>query len=514
MPTEIELKLRIAATDIAKLKRHPAITSLLSEKPKTRRLVSIYYDTPQLALLDQHISLRVRRMSGGWFQAVKSGGGSLAGLHQRMEWEDIVASAQPDFTKITDPTLEQLFASEELRAALKPIFTTDMQRTEWQLIYPDATHIELALDVGHVIIDNEKRDVICEIELEIKSGHHARLFELALELQKTIPLELENVSKAQRGYAFYRPCPPTIKKASATHLEPSATAADAFRQIAWECLAHLQGNQDVVLYGDDIEGVHQMRVALRRLRSLFSVFSAVVNRASSVALIAEIKWISELLGQARDLDVFISETLPPMLDAMQQPPGLLQLLEKACHAQTRAYADIRTALHSQRYHRLLLAMGVWLENRVWVIPESAQLTVSELSRQILSKRHKQLKKHGQRLAHMHPEERHETRITAKKFRYAAEFFTSLSTDSSKNFIKALADVQGILGILNDIATTEGLIQRLIGARPNAALNTAQHLIAGWNACHANHRLAHMHGVWTVFSRQKPFWRSATLGKNQ
>lgn len=506
MPTEIELKLRITAADTARLKRHPAIKPLLSEKPKTRRLVSIYYDTPQLTLFDQRITLRVRRMSGGWFQAVKGGGSSLAGLHQRMEWEDIIASGHPDYTKITDPTLEALFAPPELRAALKPIFTTDMQRTEWQLIYPDATHIELALDVGHVVIDGEQREVISEIELEIKSGEPARLFELALELQRTIPLELENISKAQRGYAYYRPQPLSIKKASPTQLQPNQRAADAFKQIAWECLAQLQGNQDIVLHGSDIEGVHQMRVALRRLRSLFSVFGAVVDKTSSTELISDIKWISEVLGKARDLDVFISETLPPMMAALQQHPGLLMLQEKAVQAQHQAYIETHAAIHSQRYHRLQLAFGAWLEGGKWILPDAAELTVHALSQQILGKRHKQLKKHGQRLVHMHPEERHETRITAKKFRYAAEFFTSLSpAGSAKNFIRALADVQNILGTLNDIATTESLIRNLIGAHPNRALDEALYLFTGWNACNAAHQLQSMGEKWKAFAKQPAFW---------
>lgn len=510
MPTEVELKLRIHPADIPRLKRHPAIRPLLAEKPRTRRLVSIYYDTPQLTLLDQQITLRVRRMSGGWFQAIKGGGSSLAGLHQRSEWEDIIASGHPDYTKITnisDPALVALFSQPELRTALKPVFTTDMQRTEWQLVYPDGSHIELALDVGNLVIDDKPREPICEIELEIKSGHPVRLFELALELQNSIPLELENISKAQRGYAYYRKPPLRIQKAIATRLSASTSAVDAFKQIAWECLAQLQGNQDMVLHGADTEGVHQMRVALRRLRSLFAVFGTVINRTTSTGLIDDIKWISEVLGKARDLDVFINETLPPVIEPLHQHPGLLLLREKAQHAQGNAYAEARAAIRSQRYHHLQLALGAWLEGGQWVLPEMADLSVKTLAHQMLTKRHKQLKKHGQRLVHMHPEERHLTRISAKKLRYAAEFFTSLSpANGSKGFIRALAEVQGVLGVLNDIATTEGLIRSLIGEHPIRALDEAFHMFTGWNACNAVQTLEHMSETWQLFADQPPFWK--------
>ena len=144
MANEIELKLRIDAADVARLRRHPALLRPLHGEPLTRRLTSIYYDTPDLRLLDAAISLRVRHMAGGWFQAVKGAGHSLGGLHQRMEWEDVIAGDAPDFGKITEPGLAAIFADPALRSALRPIFVTDVERTEWQLAFEDGSEIEAA----------------------------------------------------------------------------------------------------------------------------------------------------------------------------------------------------------------------------------------------------------------------------------------------------------------------------------------------------------------------------------
>lgn len=199
MTLEIELKLRIAPTDIFRLKRHPAIRAAATEKPVTRKLTSIYYDTPQLALLDAGISLRVRHISGRWFQAIKTAGTASAGLHQRMEWEDRIACGHPDFGKITDPVLTRVFDCPDLRAALTPVFRTETRRTEWMLVFDPDDRVELALDVGALII-GEQREPISEIELELKGGCRSRLFELALLLQQDIPLHPENTSKAQLGY--------------------------------------------------------------------------------------------------------------------------------------------------------------------------------------------------------------------------------------------------------------------------------------------------------------------------
>ena len=126
---------------------------------------------------------------------------------------------------------------------------------------------------------------------------------------------------------------------------------------------------------------------------------------------------------------------------------------------------------------------------------------------MLGKRNKELRLHGQRLVHMHPEERHETRIAAKKLRYAAEFFSGLyPAAKARAFNQSLAQLQDVLGVLNDIAVTENLIHRLIGRRPVRALDEAFHIFNGWNGCNAIHGLAHMESAWNRFAGTAPFWR--------
>ena len=156
MANEVELKLRIAAPDILRLKRHPAIKAAQVGKPRTHNLLSIYYDTPQLTLLDLDISLRVRRISRNWIQTIKGKGGVLAGVHQRQEFEDVIAFGHPDFSKIIDPQLTQIFDDELLRNSISPIFSTDVRRTEWKLAFNNGDQIELALDIGELVVGNSR----------------------------------------------------------------------------------------------------------------------------------------------------------------------------------------------------------------------------------------------------------------------------------------------------------------------------------------------------------------------
>jgi triphosphatase len=202
MPEEIELKLCLNAADIPRLKRSQVIRQYLMDKPLTRKLTSIYYDTPSLDLLKAGVSVRVRRMSGQWFQSIKTAGQAQNGLHARHEWEDLLEVGAPDFEKmrsIDQADIASLLSKPQLQTALKPIFSTIVRRTEWQLQVAQS-YLELALDIGHVVIEGKNVEGICELEIELKSGHASAIKQFADPLKTEFALVEENVSKAQLGY--------------------------------------------------------------------------------------------------------------------------------------------------------------------------------------------------------------------------------------------------------------------------------------------------------------------------
>jgi triphosphatase len=325
MPNEIELKLRIDAADAPRLFNHPALTHGLEHGPLTRQLISTYFDTPDLRLLDAEISLRVRSMSGGWFQAVKAAGSSVAGLHQRMEWEDIIGGSDPDFSKITEPALAAIFADRQLRDALQRVFVTDVARTEWQLRMQDGTALEVALDLGELQIGSHIRDTISEVEIELKDGDAAQVFSLALALQADIPLTIENISKAQRGYGHYRTLAPELAIFAPAAL-PQTLDKPALTKLAWTCLHQLQSMQ-ALLETDTVEfttlAIANMRAILQYLISALALY-----KQTPAALLSEYHWLQEAT-QASKPD------------------------EQTAHA-------VNTLLQGQRTQRLLLQTGAWL----------------------------------------------------------------------------------------------------------------------------------------------------------
>lgn len=499
MPNEIELKLRIAKTDILRLRRHAAIRRHLTQKAISRRLVSTYYDTPSLQLFDKRVSLRVRRMSGGWFQAVKAAGHSLAGLHQRLEWEDIIAKGEPDYTKITDPSLTPIFDDLVLRQALKPIFTTDMRRTEWQLDY-QGSHIELSLDDGLLIAGAHQQPLI-EIELELKQGQVEHLFALALELQADIPLSIENISKAQRGYAYYRNFPLRASKAKPAGFTLQDTSDEAFEKAGWECLRQLQSNQPLAIEGTDPEGVHQMRVALRRLKVVLKTFGMLHAHIRE-----ELDWLGDLLAKPRDLDVFLHEMLPSL---KLSADNLARIQPQVTNARKRAYSALRNGLEQARYQRLLLTLGHLFATG---LPANHPSLTHITSRQLQSL-HKKLLKQGKQLASLSIDERHQLRGQVRQLRYAVELFSPLYLDKkhagkkaekqAATLLAALNALQDSLGTLNDIAIADQRLQRM--SQRNPALQTIR---LTWEKAAAKQEKRCLSGLpasWKALRQAAVFW---------
>ncbi len=204
MPTEIELKLRLQPQFVSELKSLPLLQNHSISEPTTHKLHTIYYDTPDLALRVKRIAFRLRKINDQWTQTIKGGGSVSAGLHQRHEWEQPVVSKQPDFSKITDPALVELFADNNLRQKLRPIFVTEFTRVTFQLLFMQDCKIELCIDQGEIIA-GQRAHPICEIELELKSGTPSQLLAFAelLEKECSFPVTRENINKAMRGYALY-----------------------------------------------------------------------------------------------------------------------------------------------------------------------------------------------------------------------------------------------------------------------------------------------------------------------
>src|SRR5262249_53070112 len=138
----------------------------------------------------------------------------------------------------------------------------------------------------------------------------------------------------------------------------------AFQIIARACLHHLVANQSLML-GGDAEALHQMRVALRRLRAAISLFSDMLTDPQTEALKSELKWITGELGPAREFEVLLKHVARPVADCERDGPGTALVSRELRRKREDALARARTAVESLRFRDLALDTAAWIETGDW-----------------------------------------------------------------------------------------------------------------------------------------------------
>jgi inorganic triphosphatase YgiF len=391
-----------------------------------RNLHSVYYDTLKQKLRRRHTVLRVRKSGDEFRQTIKQ---DAARNFARGEWEQTIDGPEPRPSAARGTPIEHLMAKRRQREKLKPLFEVDVERRSCDVVKGDSL-IEASLDEGHVQAAGNRLP-IRELELELKSGDPSKLFETAREVVGSAPLRLSFISKGERGYrlrdnSLTKPIP-----SSAVHFPRRATAKAAMQAICRTCLHDVTSNVGTIEGEHSVEGVHKTRIAVRRLRAAMTLFKTITADEESNRLRGEMKWLSDLLGEARDLDVLQMESTLPQARDLSGGRALVEVVAEKRHA---AHKKLREAVRSQRFYIFLL-------------------------------------KKADHLSKLPPAARHRVRIAGKKLRYMTEFLQPLAKSKGqqrehRRFVKQLEAMQTSLGTLHD-AEARGEFFRHIADVPPA-----------------------------------------------
>src|SRR6266436_382015 len=308
---EIELKLLAPQGTLERLREMPVIVQHARNRGAVRRLETVYYDTPERLLFRQGMSLRVRRCGKHFIQTLKLPPNSGQPLTRR-QWEAPVDGVTPDLARLPADEVGDPVTTLT-NDALVPVFATKVRRHARQLDLPDAT-VEIAFDEG-TIGAGARQQVLSEIELELKSGNPGVLFDLGTQLLDAAPLKVGTRSKAERGYALAFDVVQPAAKAEPFGITAEHAVDDVITLLVGSCWHHLLKNHAVVLEGSDAEGVHQMRVALRRLRTICALFRRDIPSPAFQAVNSEAQWLMQQFGPAREWDVFAEATVTRLVTA-------------------------------------------------------------------------------------------------------------------------------------------------------------------------------------------------------
>ena len=508
MASEVELKLAAAAVDLPRLKR--ALRDLVPDSACRRSaLTTTYYDTADRVLSRRGLSLRVRAAEGRFVQTVKSNGAAEAGILMRGEWEDEIAGGEPDL----NAPHSGCCLPNGIAGCLQPLFATAVMRTTIDLNPSPSLSIEAAIDEGEIrSIAGVATAPISEIELELKRGDRGALFDIALDLLAAAPLRVETRSKAQRGYAALEGAVPQPVAAASIALDSAMTTETALQMIGTACLTHLLRNQAAALAGDP-GGIHQMRVAARRIRSAILAFKKMLPPAERRRATDELDWLDEILGPTRNLDVFASELLAPRRSALSGNPGLDRIAAAVEAARQAAYARVRELVPSARCTEAELRLLRWFAVGCWrieeALPESDLSTaIGDIAPQVLDRRLRSVRRRGKGFREASAKERHKLRIAVKELRYTGELLGSLFDPRDvRDFAKPLRKLQDGLGYANDVRVGHDVVDQIAAtAADKEAIKLAGARVLGWHEHAVEQHERKVRKYLRGLYRAAPFWK--------
>ncbi len=479
MTREIELKLELDPDDLALARQDPLLAGARS---RSNHQVTVYYDTPETRLKKHGYTLRVRSVGGKFIQTVKPVTESV-GLVSREELECEVASMEPDLGRLLQHPLSSLLRKGAAER-LEPIILCDVSRTSW-LVEQRHQRIEIDLDHG-TITAGEHSQEFAEIEFELRDGAPASLIIAARRLADHAPVRLGVLTKAERGFLLADNLLRKVTKAASVHIHPGIDVAEAFEIIVHACLKHYRLNEPLVIHDRDAGALHQSRVAMRRLRSAFTLFRPAVEDVEFQHLRQELRWFSSQLGDARNVDVYLERDIDE-----QERAELIRKRELA-------YDEVIDAMNSHKFRRLLIDLVGWIAIGSWRGGKPASRPVDSFANRRLDRLWKSVAGVGRNISRLDEDSRHELRIEGKKLRYAIEFLRGLypaSKEEEKKFAHAIGNLQDALGKLNDIQTARTLFETAPAKEPwlIGSLDERRQLIAAQDAMRE-------------LLRTGPFWR--------
>lgn len=247
----------------------------------------------------------------------------------------------------------------------------------------------------------------------------------------------------------------------------SAEAINVYgAKIIYEHLSAMQSEVEGVMTSDDIEFIHRMRVATRRLRSALRIFQESFPKKDYKLYAKDIRAVTKALGQARDLDVqieMLEENLPAYADP-RLSPGIhrlqLRLKQKRQATQSEVIKAMKTLEEDETLRKIARWAAPWLEKNEKIYLYSPALFELAFS-SIQTRLDEMLAYNDQVRDEANVTELHDMRISAKRLRYTMEAFESLYGDGIKPFINQTKKLQDLLGSIHDADVWMALIPGFI-----------------------------------------------------
>jgi CHAD domain-containing protein len=291
------------------------------------------------------------------------------------------------------------------------------------------------------------------------------------------------------------------------------TPLEAFRALCAACVRHLEANRYGALAAADPEYLHQMRVALRRLRTAFDIFAEALPEPAAAELPGELRWLSRALGGLRNWDVFMAGTLRPVMSRQPRHTGLRSLRAACENLSADARSAAHRALESRRYYALMRALRALSYGDAPIPPRAVSpLPMRRRALAAISTLIGKARKRGRKLMRRDAKELHRLRKAVRRLRYGLMFLGSLLPEKRvRPLTGAVAALQETLGVLNDCTVAEELIERARAQARGPQRRKARKLLEKRIAVARAARRGELEVQWEAFRAAQMEWASPQPG---
>lgn len=490
------------------LLRNRAIAGRRVGTVRTSKVRMIFHDSADGALAASGLALVIESRGRGAVQQlirIRPGEGDdiYPGQPPIGVAEMELTTASPDLDALANVLPEQAKGT-----ALPAIATAVGRRTTLRLTPDGMTATLVAGELRAAAAERPFSRLTLSVPLALASEGFALLRTLAAEYPIMVPARA--LADEARALALGLPFA-SVHRGAFDLGEVESVEMGARRAIGHLTRAFLAA-VPIAIEGSDPEGVHQTRVALRRLRSVLTVFRPAIGCNEIVSLKTRLGELSRILGPARDWDVLLGGGLPDVTEAFAADPAIAALARAAEAARKAAYAAVREALTGPTFRLLAVDLAASVADPPWHREEAggereAQLRAAPLksfARGALARRYKRMKRIGKEFDKLDVPALHALRIQAKRMRYTSDLFSTLFDNKRRQrFEKSLVRVQDSLGHLNDSAVVANLMRNISSGR--LSRSWAAGVVQGWVAARAQTARADAAESWARFVVRPLFW---------
>ena len=492
----MEVEAKFSIPDESTFQRLLEATSLAGfslQEPTVLDLHDRYLDTPDGTILAGGFACRIRQQDGLTLATLKGLGTALGAIHHRIEHEvELPQSLPPQHwpPSIARDTALRLSGSEPL----VPLFEVNQARHRRHMCDGDHIVAELNLDRGRLCRGTETGATYLELEAELLPGGSEEILErLAEELQNEWGLLPQNRSKFERGLALFgsKPAstkepptvtdvqellageqqvdgsPPLVELLSTPGIEPDDAMSEAGRKTFRFHYRRMLYNEPGTRLGQDIEALHDMRVATRRMRAAFRVFAPHYEPKLVTRSQKGLKRTGRALGPVRDLDVFRAK-IRDYLSALPQSQqhdldrflAVLETHRDSARERMNAYLDSgKYARFKDRFGQFVETEGLGSRPAGFDGGEPRPYRVRHVAPVVIYERLAAVRAYDEwvSIPNPPPEQLHSLRIACKRLRYTLEFFREVLGPDTKQLINSIVAIQDHLGNLQDAVVARTLL---------------------------------------------------------